>query len=880
MLQVLEPQPEGPRITPFLSYQLERAWAFDAARQERFARVKTEADLLALQDELRRKALAVIGGLPDEKTPLNVRVTGTIPMDGYRIEKIVFESLPGIHVTALVYVPDAPAGRKPAVLVACGHSPVGKAYADYQEIAVRLARRGYVVLCWDPVGQGERSQFWDEARGRSRYNLVCGEHAVLGNFATIAGTSLVRYMVWDGMRAVDVPARRATTWTRAASRSRARAAAASRRSGSAPSTRASPRSCPRASRPRCPCAWPTASSRTPTATPSRTPRARLRGDRPPGTPPPRVPPPAPRLRGRPRLLPDRGHAQDDARGRGLLPRASATATASRSARATTSTSTRRRTRRGRSRSWTAPSAGRSTRLSASEDARARGPAVHAERPGARGPRRAVAARGDPRRRRGRRPAARIDRRALPRPRLPGRPRLAGRAVRGVGAPRRDRVGGGRARTASGRAIVDRYRLHHGGGLVIPLVHVRREGGPRGNVLLRLGLEGKVRPADWTEVEARLADGHEVVSFDPRGLGETRMRYRAASIDDPDLAPKDEDAAYASPLSGVLANHVYNAQLLGRPYLLDVIEDVEIAARFARARLGAREVAIDAPGDARLLGRAVAAALPGRRARAARRRPSRPSPGRRRSSRSARPGRSTTSCPAARRCASIPGPATRERRRQPDSGGGRAARVLLSAAALWGGTGLEPAWWLTWLAPWSRARLRAARPGSGGAGRGLRRLGRRRPEPLARTTGRSIGVPAARRARGHDRSRDRVRGRGRPDAGAGAREAVPSLATLALPAGWTAFEHARVARLAARHVRQPRVHADGLPARRPGRGGPGHLRHHVPADARAERAGAWSPCPPPRKDRSRIAWTTGAAVALALAYGGWRLARDGPGARPA
>ena len=58
MLRVLEPQAEGPRITPYLAYQLERAWAFDAARQERFARVKTEADLRALQDELRQKVLA------------------------------------------------------------------------------------------------------------------------------------------------------------------------------------------------------------------------------------------------------------------------------------------------------------------------------------------------------------------------------------------------------------------------------------------------------------------------------------------------------------------------------------------------------------------------------------------------------------------------------------------------------------------------------------------------------------------------------------------------------------------------------------------------------------------------------------------------------
>ena len=134
MLRVLEPQAEGPRITPYLAHQIERAWAFDAARQERFARVQTEPDLRALQDELRRGVLAAIGGLPEERSPLEARVTGTIPMDGYRIEKLVFESLPGIHVTALVYVPDGPVGKRPAVLLACGHSPVGKAYPAYQEI--------------------------------------------------------------------------------------------------------------------------------------------------------------------------------------------------------------------------------------------------------------------------------------------------------------------------------------------------------------------------------------------------------------------------------------------------------------------------------------------------------------------------------------------------------------------------------------------------------------------------------------------------------------------------------------------------------------------------------------------------------------------------
>jgi len=193
----------GPRITPFLQHQLDVAWRQDDARRARFESIRSEADLQRLRSEIRTNLLQIIGGLPREKTPLNARVVGTVPMDGYRIEKIVFESLPGLHVTALLYVPEGTPGPRPAVLVACGHAPDGKAFKNYQELSGQLARRGYVVLSWDPVGQGERSQFWDAQRGRSRYNLVCGEHAILGNQACLAGTTLNRYMVWDGVRAVD-----------------------------------------------------------------------------------------------------------------------------------------------------------------------------------------------------------------------------------------------------------------------------------------------------------------------------------------------------------------------------------------------------------------------------------------------------------------------------------------------------------------------------------------------------------------------------------------------------------------------------------------------------------------------------------------------------
>jgi hypothetical protein len=102
---------------------------------------------------------------------------------------------------------------------------------------------------------------------------------------------------------------------------------------------------------------------------------------------------------------------------------------------------------------------------------------------------------------------------------------------------------------------------------------------------------KLSTGDSDAVRARVAAGEDVVSFDLRGVGETRMRYRASSGDDPTLAEADEARAYFNPLSGVLANHVYNSLLVGRPYFLEMIEDVEIVRRFARETLGIPRLAV-------------------------------------------------------------------------------------------------------------------------------------------------------------------------------------------------------------------------------------------------------------------------------------------------
>lgn len=189
------------RITGYLRYQTEIAWKYDDARRKTLENIRDEKSLLSLKADIKNKVLSMIGGLPSDKTPLNAKIGETMPMNGFHIEKLIFESLPGYHVTALVYVPENDAKQHPAILVACGHSPNGKIH--YQALCQRLVQRGYLVICWDPVGQGERSQFWDNEKKQSRYNLVCGEHAVLGNLAYLAGANLMRWEIWDGIRAVD-----------------------------------------------------------------------------------------------------------------------------------------------------------------------------------------------------------------------------------------------------------------------------------------------------------------------------------------------------------------------------------------------------------------------------------------------------------------------------------------------------------------------------------------------------------------------------------------------------------------------------------------------------------------------------------------------------
>lgn len=174
-------------------------------REAEIAAVRTPEDAARRNARVRRLILERMGGLPDYRGPLNAAVTGEIRHPRYAIEKLVYESLPGYHVTANLYRPLSP-GRHPAVLFPVGHWREGK--AAVQTIAANLALKGFVVLVYDPVGQGERLQGYDERLGGALAGQATNQHMMAGAQSRLAGEWVARYMIWDGMRGLDYLATR------------------------------------------------------------------------------------------------------------------------------------------------------------------------------------------------------------------------------------------------------------------------------------------------------------------------------------------------------------------------------------------------------------------------------------------------------------------------------------------------------------------------------------------------------------------------------------------------------------------------------------------------------------------------------------------------
>src|SRR5262249_15847487 len=150
--------------------------ALDAYRQRsaRIAALTTPAAIRAYQAWARQSFLKLAGPLP-ERTPLNARTVGAFERERYRIEKLVYESRPGFVITANLYLPKQ-GGPHPGVLFQMGHSTDGKGAVTYQCCCQGLVQLGYVVLAFDPIGQGERTNYPREAGWLTRLSSADEEH--------------------------------------------------------------------------------------------------------------------------------------------------------------------------------------------------------------------------------------------------------------------------------------------------------------------------------------------------------------------------------------------------------------------------------------------------------------------------------------------------------------------------------------------------------------------------------------------------------------------------------------------------------------------------------------------------------------------------------
>ncbi|MGI8958328.1 MAG: acetylxylan esterase [Bryobacteraceae bacterium] len=164
---------------------------------------KHDRDQLQTQEDWERfrdpriHALADSIGRFPQRTALETRVIKTFAGEGYQRQDLAYQSRPGLWVTANLYLPADPKTPMPGIVVVHSlHRP--KSQAELQDMGILWARSGCAVLIMDQIGHGERIETypWNREAYHSRY--------VTGMQLSLVGESLMKWMVWDIMRGLDL----------------------------------------------------------------------------------------------------------------------------------------------------------------------------------------------------------------------------------------------------------------------------------------------------------------------------------------------------------------------------------------------------------------------------------------------------------------------------------------------------------------------------------------------------------------------------------------------------------------------------------------------------------------------------------------------------
>ncbi len=185
-----------------INHLIKQAMDYYEIRDREIAKLNTRSEWMKRQALVKDKLMEIVGPFP-EKTPLNTKITGTIKKEGYRIEKIIYESMPGFYVTGCLYVPDGLRGKTPAILNVIGHEQEAFRAKLDQVVIFNLVKKGMIVFAIDPPGQGEHVQYFDPKINFSSIGYSVIEHCYFGNQCFLSGSSAARYFIWEGIRAID-----------------------------------------------------------------------------------------------------------------------------------------------------------------------------------------------------------------------------------------------------------------------------------------------------------------------------------------------------------------------------------------------------------------------------------------------------------------------------------------------------------------------------------------------------------------------------------------------------------------------------------------------------------------------------------------------------
>ncbi|GBD35337.1 hypothetical protein HRbin36_00448 [bacterium HR36] len=161
-----------------------------------FADARSREDWERKRQQLHEQFLYMLGLWPmPEKTPLQARITGVLERDLFRVEKLHFQSRPGLYVTANLYIPkNIKSGEKlPAVLYVCGHSNRGRDgnKTAFQHHGIWFATHGYVCMIIDTLQLGEIAGIHHGTYREGRWWWYSAGY-------TPAGVEC-----WNGIRALD-----------------------------------------------------------------------------------------------------------------------------------------------------------------------------------------------------------------------------------------------------------------------------------------------------------------------------------------------------------------------------------------------------------------------------------------------------------------------------------------------------------------------------------------------------------------------------------------------------------------------------------------------------------------------------------------------------